>query len=286
LKALASALGRLVTKIDRAEEIAGAVTRLRARLAASRDVKRLTQFARVAELEIGCDPLQSFLVERYFDGEPLETDGLVVERRAHSFGVIDQTLTAPPRFYVESYRLPAERSPRSLESIERISQAALAASGLSSTGFSIEMRARADDVRVIEVNARLGEDDGFGELFAQAIGFEPMRAAIDVALGAASPPPVRCSAHASLAYQFCFVPGRVSELPTKSEIAELAERGIRAGVTVRVGDEWHVAPHPDAFPHVAWALASHPSSSTRAHELALATARSLRVVVEPRVLQS
>ncbi|MCC6408883.1 MAG: hypothetical protein IT453_17105, partial [Planctomycetes bacterium] len=49
-----------------------------------------------------------------------------------------------------------------------------------------------------------------------------------------------------------------------------------------VGDPWHVAPHPEAFPHLAWALASDPSSSTRAFELARRAADELEVGIEPR----
>lgn len=282
LKACASSLGRLVTKVERDDGVDDAVARVRAGLGVSHDVTRLVEYAELAGLDVGCDPRKTFLVERYFDGAPLETDGLVLGGTACVFGVIEQTLTPPPRFYVESYRLPAERPPEVLRAVEAVSRAALTASAVDSAGFSIELRAKGEDVRVIEVNARLGEDDAFADLFEAALGFVPLAKCIELALGELSSLEARLREHWCLAYQCGFVGGTVSAVPGERELAALASRGIRAAATVRVGDPWHVAPHPEAFPHLAWALASDPSSSTRAFELARRAADELQVRIEPR----
>ncbi len=281
LKATASVLGRLVTKIDDEPAIEAAVARMLGDLPRSRDVRRLEQFARLARLELGCDPTREFLVESFFDGAPVETDGLVVGGRATTFGVLEQTVTEPPRFYVESYRLPADRPAPELERIEDVSRAAIRASRLDTAGFSIELRTRGSEIVVIEVNARLGEDDHFADLFSSALGFAPLEAAIELALGAREAPNARVRGHWSLAYRSGFVAGRVVGVPSELELAALEARDIRGGATVRVGDPWYVAPHPDAFPHLAWALASDPHSSRRAGELALEAARSLDVRIDP-----
>ncbi|MCE9594260.1 MAG: ATP-grasp domain-containing protein [Planctomycetes bacterium] len=281
LKACASTLGRLVTKVASDAEVDDAVTAVRAGLLTSRDVKRLVEFAELAGLDAGCDPRASFLVERFFDGEPLETDGLVLDGRPCVFGVVEQTLTPPPRFYVESYRLPADRPPELVAACEDISRRALAASGVRSSGFSIELRARGADVRVIEVNARLGEDDAFAELFEAALGFVPLAKTIELALGNLDALDARVREHWCLAYRSHFEAGRVVRVPSATELAALAARGIRAAATARVGEPWYAAPHPDAFPHVAWALASDPRSSSAAYRSARATADALDVAVEP-----
>lgn len=281
LKGVASALGRLVTRVDGDDEIDGAVARMLALLPRSRDIRRLLEFAALAEQELDCDPLTAFLVEAYAPGDPLETDGLVVAGEAHVFGVIEQRLTPPPRFYVESYLLPADRPEGERARLAQVSRAALAASGLESTGFSIELRADGADVRVIEVNARLGEDDGFGDLFHCALGLAPLRAAIDVALGVHPELPDGPRGAWALAFQNVFDAGRVTRIPEAADFERLERDGLRAGIDAYVGKEWFAAPHPEAFPHIAWVLASDPASSRRALEQARAAVASLRIDLEP-----
>src|SRR5206468_3926636 len=67
LKPVASTLGRGVEKVEGDRDLDAAVERLRARLAHSPDVGRLVAFARLAKVDLGCDPTEEFLVEAFAD---------------------------------------------------------------------------------------------------------------------------------------------------------------------------------------------------------------------------
>src|SRR5260221_745261 len=119
LKATASALGRLVTFVESASEVDGAVERVRAGLQQSTDVLRLAAFAAASGIDLGYDPRLEFLVEAFAPGEPVGTDGIVVGSEHRRFGVTGQVLTKPPFFFVEGYLLPADRPASEIAEIQR-----------------------------------------------------------------------------------------------------------------------------------------------------------------------
>src|SRR6185369_16165449 len=172
-KATASALGRLVTLVRSPEDVEASVARVQAGLPTSTDLVRLASFARAARLDLGYDPFAEFLVEAFAGGDPVETDGVVSGSEPLSFGVTAQVLTPPPLFFVEGYLLPADRPAADIDAIERVSDAAIAALDLADTGYSIEMRIAEGRPLVIEVNGRLGWDEGFGDLFEVVTGVQP-----------------------------------------------------------------------------------------------------------------
>ncbi|MGH7149498.1 MAG: ATP-grasp domain-containing protein, partial [Planctomycetota bacterium] len=170
LKPVASTLSRGILRVDREEEVEEAVARMRTFLPSAPDVARLLDFARVAGLDPGCDPTREFLVEELVEGPALETDGLLFGDRLDLFAATGQVLSPPPRFHLEGYLLPAREG-----SLRSRTEAALRAHGLRDAGFSVEFRGEA----VIEVNGRLGEDDGFPDLFRAALGTFPILKWID-----------------------------------------------------------------------------------------------------------
>jgi hypothetical protein len=234
LKPIASTLGRLVTRVDSAEEIAAKVRSLQGRLAAAPDVRRCVSFAGLAGFELECDPFRDFLVEDFADGPPCETDGLVFGERIDCFGATEQVVTSGERgFYIEGYLFPVSRP-----DLEALTVRAIRAVGLKDAGFSIEFRGGA----VIEINARLGEDDGFPDLFAAGLGQPPILRWIR---GDASP--VRVAGCHAIAYRNCLEEAVVTSVP----------RTDAARILARPGRRLFAPPHPDVEPHLAYALRSH-----------------------------
>jgi hypothetical protein len=273
LKGVASALGRLVTLVKSAGEIDAAVARVSAGVARSLDIERLCDFADTAGLDPGCDPRREFLVEAFARGEPVETDGLVLGAKPCSFGVTEQVLSAPPRFYLEGYLSPAERPAHELASIERTSAAALAALCVENSGYSIEMRFDRGEASVIEVNGRLGWDEGFGDMFERTTGCQPMIATLHQALGFAPPVARREGAHCALAYASCYDDAIVERVPTAEELASLQDGRVTLGLATYEQARLHAPPHPDVSPHLAYALAEHATSSRAAFAVAQAAVR-------------
>lgn len=285
LKALASTMARLVTRIEPdapAAAIEAAVARLRTGLGRSRDVRRLAGFAAAGDLPLPHPPHATFLVETFAPGDPVECDGLVVGGRAATFGALEQVLTPAPLLYLDGYLLPADRPVEERIAIETTATRAAEATLLDAAGFSVELRSDGTTARVIEVNGRLGEDVGLWELFERVAGRDPFELAVAVALGEAptfaSAPSAadRAAERHALAFACRFEECVVAEAPSAMSLAATLARApaaarARAGCCVQPGDELHAPPHPDTFPHVAWALASARGSSRAAY----ATARSL-----------
>lgn len=283
LKGVSSALGRLVTLVDSDGRLEDAVARVRAALPTSADIRRLVDFARAGDLDLGCDPERDFLVEAFARGAPVETDGLVVGDEVLLFGVTEQVLSPAPLFYMEGYLLPADRPQSELETIERTSAAALAALGVTNAGFSVEMRIERGEARIIEVNGRLGWDEGFGDLFAAVTGAQPAFLALQLALGA-KPAIVRGpNAASALAYRSHYADGTVTRVPDARRLAAIeAEHGVRTGLAVAAGTRMFAPPNPDVMPHLAWALATDARSSRAAYARARAALAGIEIDVAPR----
>jgi biotin carboxylase len=147
---------------------------------------------------------------------------------------------------------------------------------LDQAGFSVELIEKDGLARVIEVNGRLGEDDGLHRLFERASGVDPFRAAVDIALGE---PPQRPRPTGrdrfALAYRSSFEDAVVESTPDAAALAALATAGFEAGLSVRSGTSMHAPPHPETFPHLAWVLASDPASSRAAFARASASVQGL-----------
>ncbi|MCY2960084.1 MAG: ATP-grasp domain-containing protein [Planctomycetota bacterium] len=282
LKASASALARLVTLVRSEAEIDEAVARIRAGLALSPDVRRLCEFGRVAGLDLGHDPLDQFLVESYARGLPVETDGVVSRDRIGTFGVTEQILTPPPLFFFEGYLTPADLPERDIAAIEATSDAALRALGVRDTGFSIEMRWDAARASILEVNGRLGWDEGFGDLFAAITGMQPVLQTLQIALGQTVVVERRPDVRAAVAYSACYADRIVLSTPSAETIAEVErEFDVQAGTCVWPGDRTVAPPDPDATPHLAWALARDPESSRSAYDAARRALTRLPVELGP-----
>ena len=267
LKAVSSCLSRNVVKVAREADVDAAVARLHAALPSAPDVLRCLQFARLARLDMECDPTRQFLVEEFFDGEPLEVDGLVRGGMVASFGVTGQVLSAGPQFHIEAYVAPADLPPAVLAAAERAALASLSALGMDDSGFSIELRARGERCAVIEVNGRLGQDDGFPELFARAIGAEPLLLWLTALADDAPLPRARATGHHALAYVNHTRGGTFRGVGSAAAVAAATGApAARADVRVLIAPGCKLSPmgEPHYDPHVVSALASHPTSSAAA----------------------
>jgi cysteine synthase A len=280
LKAVASANQRLVTLVCEPGQIDDAVARLRAGMARSADLARLEGFARAAGIELGCDVRREFLVESYAPGDPLETDGVVFGSEVHGFGVTEQVHAAAPDIFIEGYLSPADRAPAECERVERATRQALAAVGLRDSGYSIEFRSNAKRSSLIEINGRLGCDEGFGDLFEATIGVQPMYVALQATLGIA-PSFMPTGRRAALAYRACYTASCVRSVPVAHDLARCADAGVRAAVHVTAGEHTRAADDLDVHPHLASALASDPRSSRAAYRRARAAVDALTFELEP-----
>jgi len=277
LKCVISTMSRLVTLVSNRDDIGPAVARMRKSLTESADVKRLVSFAETAGVDLGCDPERQFLVESFLDGDMVETDGFVIGDRPFTFGVTEQVQSIDPRFFIEAYLLPAEHTDN--QAVEAVSDATIKAIGLRDSAFSIEMRAKDGTVRIVEVNGRLGWDDGFSDLFSIRTGGERIVQAQQIALGIEPRLELDTSQFASLAYRSCYYNGIVERLPSKDELEKLRTKDVRFGLSTNRGARFVAPPHPEAYPHLAWALATHPASSHAAHELARQALEKLDIFV-------
>ena len=70
-------------------------------------------------------------------------------------------------------------------------------------------------------------------------------------------------------------------MPTREELERLAGDGLRIELATHIGARFYALPHPEAFPHVAWALATHSTSSHAAYEMAREAVDALKVTIRP-----
>jgi hypothetical protein len=143
----------------------------------------------------------------------------------------------------------------------------------------VEVRARDGRCAVIEVNGRLGQDDGFPELFERLLGRPPLLLWLDALAADAPlaelPPPAARGCHA-LAYVNHYAGGtfrgaRVPDGAPEPEVRVLLAPGTRL----------HPAGHPQFDPHVVCALASHPTSPAAALAAAQRALRAVAVSIAP-----
>ncbi len=282
LKAASSALARLVTLVRGPQDVDAAVARLRAALPHSSDVLRLAELGALAGIDLGHDPTASFLVEAFARGLPVETDGVAAGEDVHVYGVTEQVMPPPPLFYFEGYLLPADLPAADLATAESTSLVALRALGVRDTGWSIEMRLDAGRAAILEVNGRLGWDEGFGDLFETLCGAQPVFQTLQIALGAPVTVDRRAGVHCAVAYACCYEDRLVGRVPAPAEVAAVGrEHGARGGLCVASGARMHAPPHPEATPHLAWMLATDPGSSRAAYARARAAVDALRIELLP-----
>jgi hypothetical protein len=297
LKAVASSMSRNVVKVSDADEVDAAVAALQERLPSAPDVRRCVAFARLSGLDPGCDPERDFLVEEWLDGDPVEVDGLFLGPEPWSFGVTEQLLSAGPIFFMEGYLYPSDRPATEARAIEKAALDAARALHLRGTAFSIELRARGQTCSVVEVNARLGQDDGFAEMFRRALGEYPLRMWLSALAGGPMPVPRPARGHHAVAYVNNYTGGRLScavlrgaapsTRPSPPLDADAFTRraaepdDLAVGLLVAPNTRLPAPGEPDFEPHVAAALASHASSSRAALGEARAALVKLAVTVEP-----
>jgi hypothetical protein len=257
LKPAASTLGRGVRKVESDGDLDAAVAAMLRFLPTAPDVRRLVAFARAAGLDLAGDPTREFLAESFATGPAREVDGLVVGDRVDVFGTTDQVVRDGDGFYIEAYLFPAPGA----ETAERHARDAVRAHGLRDTGFSIEFRG---DV-VIEVNGRLGEDDGFPDLFAAGLGRAPVSTWL-----AHDERPSRASGRHALAYVNRYAAGtvrRVGRVPP----------GVV--VTVEAGQRLLPPGDPAYRAHAAWTIESDPHDAAEALRRARARLAGLELEI-------
>jgi hypothetical protein len=257
LKPIACTMGRLVTIVGSDIDVGTLVEELRARLQSARDVLRCAAFARLAGLDMGCDPTKQFLVEEFAAGAAIEVDGLVRRGAIECFPAIEQVIARDRPLCFDGYLGPVH-VPAAVAS----ARSAVAALDLVDAGFSVELR----DDTIIEVNGRLGEDTAFPELFRRLTGVYPILRWIDP--GRSCRPAAGCHA---VAYQNRYEPGVVRSVHP----ADGATAAVCAGTPM------HASDHPDFCPHLAWAVARDPVDARRAYAIARARVMQVRFDVGP-----
>ncbi|MFT5151183.1 MAG: hypothetical protein ACI841_001169, partial [Planctomycetota bacterium] len=271
LKAVASTRQRLVTVVRSPKQLQEAVACVKHGIPESLDVKRLVSFCELTSQNLDCDPLKDFLVESFAAGAPFETEGMVQNGKPHSMGIVEQMQPPDDSFFIDGYLLPAEFAADESKLIEDISARALKALGVDSTGYSIEFRRTETGPVVIEVNGRLGWDEGLGELFAAAGTTLPAISAAKLALGRKLGD-LRPKRSAAVAYHSQLEAGivrEVSRIPRKPRGVHSYQIHVEAGELLKpIGD-------PDSRPHLVHVLATDRASSHKAY----ATARGFCEII-------
>jgi len=107
-------------------------------------------------------------------------------------------------------------------------------------------------------------------------GAQPVFLCLQTALGIRPAFARRGDVRCAVAYRSTYEDGVVAALPTAEQVAEIEREGLKVGPAVYVGERMNAPPHPDAAPHLGWALATDPSSSRAAFARARAAADRLR----------
>jgi hypothetical protein len=204
---------------------------------------------------------------------------VIIEGEPITFGITEQIPSEDPPFYIEGYLCPAERPEVELEELRCLSDSVLAAIDLHHSGFSIEMRANTNYTAIIEVNGRLGRDDGFGDMYKKRTGILPTLCALKSALGISPELTLNEQESVALAYRSHYEDGIVEKLPSREEVRNLGYEDVIYGTMCEVGTRMHKHPHPDTYPHLAWVLATHSSSSRFAYQKAKAVLDQLSISV-------
>jgi hypothetical protein len=277
LKPVASTLGRLVVQVNSKDELDKYVQQMLHLLPRLIDVRRCSEFANLTMLDMDCDPFKQFLVEEYIDAPVQETDGLLFGDQLSLFGLTEQVLAdQAPYFFIEAYILSQVFSEASLAS----TKGALKATKLSNAGFSIELRKD----KVIEVNGRLGEDDGFPDLFRQALGEYPLIKWIN---GDRNVP--KFSEFYALAYVNWYKGGvlraienrpkhcldsratdHLKKTDMKAALATSSMERIIVELVAKNGSKLNAPPHEEINPHLAYAIAGSANA-----DQALAVAKEM-----------
>ena len=280
IKAVASSRQRLVLKVSGEAELDQAVAQMKAGLPAARDVRRLVSFAELERVDLGFDPLQSFLVEAFQVGRPVECDGVIAGNKPHWFGICEQLSCDRPGFIIEGYLLPGRVTAEQEQQVRHMARVAVQTLGLENTGVSVEMRLASDGPRLIEVNGRLPWDDGLNELIQASTGCNPGVLMLKVAAGKALPK-VETRQHAALIYRCNFDEGLLTRVPDASELKALSSREKTPLLFASQGDRLLEAQHPDSRPHLAGILATHRSDIRQAMDSARACLSDLRMEFQP-----
>jgi hypothetical protein len=90
-------------------------------------------------------------------------------------------------------------------------------------------------------------------------------------------PALQHSGCLGLAYRNCYRDAQVVRLPTPEELAQACTDGMRFGLAAVEGKRFHAPPHPEAYPHLAWALGRHAADSFQAYAAAHAALARLPI---------
>jgi hypothetical protein len=104
---------------------------------------------------------------------------------------------------------------------------------------------------------------------------------LDMALGSTPRIERRGDVHCALAYVSCYEDMTVVRVPDASALATLASDDVDVGLATYAGARMHAPPHPDVAPHLAYALAVHPTSSRAAFARARDVVRRLKFELRP-----
>jgi hypothetical protein len=113
-------------------------------------------------------------------------------------------------------------------------------------------------------------------------GAQPAFQALEIALGRAQPFTRRADVRSALAYACCYDDRIVARVPSADEVTRVEQaHGVRCGLAVHAGERVFAPPHPDATPHLAFALATDARSSRTAYARARTAVDALRFDLEP-----
>ena len=239
IKPLSRSASQGVTRVDRPEQLSGAVDGLRDLLART-----------------GGNPNEAVLAEAYMSGAEVAVEGIIRDGVLDILAVFDKPDTPPGPTFPETLLItPSRLHPEVIDEVERVAVGAVTALGLETGPVHVELKVDGPQVRVIEVAGR-----SIGGLCSRSLRFGLMGTTLEAlilrnALGMEKPE-LRRQRSASGVYMIPTTKG--GTFRGASGIDEvLAAEGIDGvEITVHPGDR--VEPLPGGDRYLGFVFASGP----------------------------
>jgi carbamoyl-phosphate synthase large subunit len=123
------------------------------------------------------------LLEEFIDGKEYSIETITYQGRTEIVQYTEKIITAFPRTVELGHVQPADLDDTTRNMVDKIVKDAIRALGIDNSASHVELKINGDDVRIIEIGARLGGDYIASYLTTASTGMSMDRAAIQVALG-------------------------------------------------------------------------------------------------------
>lgn len=123
------------------------------------------------------------IMEEYMDGDEVCVESVTINGESHIIAITDKITTGTPYFVEMGHTQPSAHSEKIKTKIEKITKKAIKAVGIVNGVSNTEVKILKDEVKIVELGARLSGDNITTHLVPLSTGVDMVKAAIDCALG-------------------------------------------------------------------------------------------------------